>query len=290
MFQSNRYRRKRSFYIRSNRFHVWDTGYVTIPGTSKVDPGRKRVRSNYLKTKLPLLLPYSTSNYLSTRVVFDGKYWFARFAMRFNTIPEEFYSEAKGVDVGVLNFAATSDGKLYEPIWKKDKKYNNIVRRLKGLQKKLARQRESQKRECREEPSNRYYKNRNRLRSVGRNLSERKKAYKLFVAKDILSDNPETVVIENLQVKNMLKNKYLAPRIHEVGFYEFRMVLEHEQNKKQGKILVADTFFASSKLCSNCNSKKEDLSLSDRTYVCQYCGYTEDRDVNAAMNLAKLKT
>lgn len=83
----------------------------------------------------------------------------------------------------------------------------------------------------------------------------------------------------------MLKNHNLAKSIANIGFYEFRRQLEYKCSWYGKELIVVDRFYASSKLCSYCGNKKEDLTLADRTYSCYNCGLEIDRDFNAAKNL-----
>lgn len=86
----------------------------------------------------------------------------------------------------------------------------------------------------------------------------------------------------------MLKNKRLSKAISESGFYEFRRQLEYKCKLRNIKFMLADTFFPSSKKCSNCGNIKKDLTLKDRIYKCDCCGLEIDRDYNASINLSKL--
>ena len=91
--------------------------------------------------------------------------------------------------------------------------------------------------------------------------------------------------IETLKVRNLLKNRKLAKALSDSALGGFLEKLKSKAEVLGIPIIEAPQFFASSKTCSNCGEKKEDLSLADRQYHCQSCGFTEDRDVNAAMNL-----
>ena len=102
----------------------------------------------------------------------------------------------------------------------------------------------------------------------------------------IVKTKPRRIVIEDLNVGGMMKNKYLAKSIHEQGFYEFRRQLTYKCEWYGIELVVADRYYPSSKICNSCGNIKKDLKLSDRIYSCE-CGYTTDRDLNAAMNLAK---
>ena len=86
----------------------------------------------------------------------------------------------------------------------------------------------------------------------------------------------------------MLKNHHLAQAIGDVGFYEFRRQLAYKAAWSGGRVLVASRWEPSSKTCSGCGWVDEDLTLADRTFRCEDCGQVLDRDLNAAINLAKL--
>ena len=86
----------------------------------------------------------------------------------------------------------------------------------------------------------------------------------------------------------MMKNRHLAKAIQDQQFYKFRTMIEYKAALHSIPVILADRFYPSSKTCHACGSIKRNLSLSERTFVCPDCGYTQDRDVNAAMNLASL--
>ena len=91
--------------------------------------------------------------------------------------------------------------------------------------------------------------------------------------------------IEDLNIKGMLKNHKLARAISDMGFYEFRRQLEYKANWRGGIVVIADRFFPSSKLCSDCGHKVEKMPLSIRKWSCDNCKSNHDRDINAAINL-----
>lgn len=96
------------------------------------------------------------------------------------------------------------------------------------------------------------------------------------------------IVIEDLNVAGMLANRRLSRAIADVGFFEFRRQLVYKAGMAGSTIIVADRWFASSKLCSACGEKNENLTLSERFWTCASCGASHDRDLNAACNLARL--
>ena len=85
-----------------------------------------------------------------------------------------------------------------------------------------------------------------------------------------------------------MANRKLAKAVQDMGFYEFKRQLSYKSELYSSHVLLADRWFPSSKTCSNCGQKKESLSLSERTFNCGSCGFTLDRDLNAAINLADL--
>ncbi len=100
-----------------------------------------------------------------------------------------------------------------------------------------------------------------------------------------LAKNHSKVVIEDLNIKGMLANHKLAKAIADMGFYEFRRQLEYKCQLYGSQLVVINRWFPSSKTCSNCGVKKENLSLSERTFHCESCGFSCDRDLNASINL-----
>jgi putative transposase len=100
----------------------------------------------------------------------------------------------------------------------------------------------------------------------------------------------QAVVIEDLNVRGMLANVRLARAIADVGFYEFRRQLYYKAERYGTTLVLADRWYPSSKLCSCCGTRYDELSLSERTWTCDYCGAQHDRDVNAAINLQRLAT
>ncbi|MEG3836444.1 MULTISPECIES: RNA-guided endonuclease TnpB family protein [unclassified Microcoleus] len=103
----------------------------------------------------------------------------------------------------------------------------------------------------------------------------------------LLAQNHGLMVIEDLNVSGMMANHKLAASVAALGFFEFRRPLTYKCELYGSKLVIADRWFPSSKTCSNCGTKKETLSLSERVFECSYCGLVIDRDLNAAINLSK---
>ena len=101
---------------------------------------------------------------------------------------------------------------------------------------------------------------------------------------EIVKTKPSYIAIEDLNISGMMKNKYLSKAVASQKFYEFRIKLKLKCKENGIELRVVDRWYPSSKKCHNCGAIKEDLKLSDRIYHCN-CGYVEDRDFNATLNL-----
>ncbi|MBN1074735.1 transposase [Clostridium botulinum] len=180
-----------------------------------------------------------------------------------------------GIDLGLKEFAITSDGEFFgNPKW-----LRKSLKRLIKLQRNLSRKVKG---------SN----NRNKVRLKVAKLHERifnqRQDFLHKLSHYIISEN-QVIVIEDLKVSNMIQNHKLAQSISEVSWYEFRRQLEYKCNWYGRELIIAPTNYASSQLCSNCGNKSSQTKdLSCRTYICPVCGMTMDRDINASKNLLKL--
>ncbi|MCY6485542.1 IS200/IS605 family element RNA-guided endonuclease TnpB [Clostridium aestuarii] len=180
-----------------------------------------------------------------------------------------------GVDVGLKEFAITSNGDFFSnPKW-----LRKSEKRLKKLQKDLSRKQRG---------SNNRRKARLKVAKLHEKIANQRKDFLHKVSTQLINEN-QVIVIEDLKVSNMLKNHKLAKVISEVSWYEFRTMLEYKAKWYGRTIVVAPSNYASSQLCSNCGNKSSQTKdLSCRTYICPVCGMIMDRDINASKNLLKL--
>ena len=176
-----------------------------------------------------------------------------------------------GIDLGVKYFVITSDGKKFENkhFFKKDE------RKLKKLQCQLSKKRKG---------SNNFHKQCKRIAKVFEHITNKKENYIHYVVNELLSSY-DTIYMEELNVKGMLKNHHLAKAISEVGFFKFKEVLKSKAIVNYKNVVLIDKFYPSSKTCSRCGYKNQDLKLSDRNWQCPKCGANHDRDYNAAVNI-----
>lgn len=186
-------------------------------------------------------------------------------------------NEAVGVDLGVKAFATLSDGTTIVGS-KAGRKYEKQLKRLnQSLSRKIGAKKGEKK-------SHNFVKAKRKLVRLYAKMANLRndETHKLTT---MLIRNYNLIGIEDLNVKGMMSNHKLARSIADMSFFEFRRQLEYKTEMTNGKIVVASRWFASSKTCSACGDKKEELLLKERNWTCPNCGIYHDRDVNAAMNL-----
>ena len=176
-----------------------------------------------------------------------------------------------GIDLGVKNFVITSDGEVFENkhFLKKEEK------KLKRLQRQLSRKVKG---------SNNRKKQRVKIAKFFERMANKKGAYIYYVVNGLLS-HYDSIFMEDLNVQGMLSNHHLAKAISEVGFYNFKETLTTKALDNNKQVISVNRFYPSSKTCSKCGYKKQDLKLSDREWTCPQCGTKHDRDINAAVNI-----
>ena len=183
----------------------------------------------------------------------------------------EHTNEQVGIDLGVKDFVITSDGEVFENkhFFKKEEKQMN------KLQRQLSRKVKG---------SNNRKRVQVRIAKLFERITNKKETYIHYVVNELLTYF-DAVFMEDLNVQGMLRNHHLAKAISEVGFYKFKETLVNKALVNDKQVVFVDRFYPSSKTCSACGYKKQDLKLSDREWVCPKCGTKHDRDINAAMNI-----
>ena len=127
-------------------------------------------------------------------------------------------------------------------------------------------------------------KSEKKLLKLNHKLTNIRTNYLHQVTSEIIKREPSFIVIEDLNIKGMMKNRHLSKAVQEQKLYEFRRQITYKSEWNDIKLIIADRWFPSSKLCSCCGNIKKDLKLSDRIYKCE-CGNVIDRDYQAALNL-----
>ena len=260
---------------RSSRIYLKDNGKLQIPTIGDVRFGS--VRADF---------DLSCKKQIAT-ISFDGKYWYLSYTEDVETqvvdLPD--YTDGVGIDLGIKTLATVSDGTTIPNI-KTFRRVRILNKRLKRLQRKVSRKYHINK--C-----NKHNKTKNiiklerQIKLIYRSLwNIRINHIRKFVS-DLVKKQPQYIAIEDLNVKGMMKNKYLAKDIANCSFYTIREHLIRKATERHIVVRLVDRFYPSSKTCSNCGSYKKDLKLGQRVYYCDNCQEKLDRDFNASLNIAK---
>ena len=270
----------------------WQSGQNRSPKFKKrshgqnyqADSGRGTITVVGRRIKLPKIgwvRMFQPLRFLGTicKVVISkqGHRWFASILV--DTFTDEETPELQnhpvvGVDVGIKHLAVTSEGVYYE----NPKALKRYQRKLKRLQRQFSRKVKG---------SRNWYKLKDKITKLYYRITcIRQDAH--HKASTAIISSASCIGIESLNVAGMLKNHRLAKALSDASLSSFLEMLKNKAERINVEIVEADTFYPSSKTCSHCGVVDSDLSLSDRTYHCSVCGHTQDRDLNAAINLKTL--
>lgn len=239
-----------------------ESGCIKLPRIGKL----KLAEKDYIPTDCKIL---------SATVSKKAGRWFVSVQVETpDREPTNAINDVIGVDLGIKTLATCSDGTTYE----NPKALKKNLNKLKLKQRQLSRKKKGSKN---------YGKAKQKLAKLHNHISNIRKDCLHKITTKIVREN-KTIVLEDLKVSNMMKNHCLAQAISDVGLFEFRRQVEYKAKWSNRKVIFADTFFASSKLCSCCGWKNESLTLTDRVFECKVCDNKMDRDFNASINLKNL--
>ena len=273
-----------SFYVANDKFKVNGTE-ITLPIVGKV----QMTEELRFKGKI-----------LGLTVSRSANKWFASIQVEMleeQALRKRTGHNTEGVDLGITAAAALSTGeKLIAP-----KPLKAVLRRLRIRARGLSRKLESAKVRIGIKPGQKIPKgtklpvsnNRKKVAAVLAKTHYRiaciRSGFTHKLTSCLCREN-QALGLEDLNVKGMLKNHRLARAISDVGMGEFSRQVKYKARLYGTKLVIADRWFPSSKMCSICNFVHSELKLSDRTWSCPNCGTTHDRDINAAKNLKRLAT
>ena len=272
----NKKKSKKSFYVRYDRI-TFKNNSVHIEKIGKV-----KYSSN---CKIPKL-----DKYTNPRCHFDGKYWYLTFGFEHGESQASLNEDLSiGIDLGISHLAIVNH--LDKPIKNinKSKEVRRLKKKLKRLQRQVSRKYEMNKKGSKFVKTNNIIKLERQIKLVHRRLNNIRNNHIHQATSKIIKLNPYRVVMEDLNVSGMMKNKHLAEKIAEQKFYEFKRQMKYKCQFNKIEFALADRWYPSSKACSCCKNIKKDLKLSDRTYICNECGLVIDRDKNASINLGNYK-
>ncbi|AOY75304.1 RNA-guided endonuclease InsQ/TnpB family protein [Clostridium formicaceticum] len=268
--------------------------YVNYESLKKTKEGFRGEKLGIVKTYQPLPKLQDGQIYLNPQISFDGRNWFLSIGYKQEFEPLESTGKSLGIDVGLKELAVCSDSQF--------KKNINKTKNIKRLEKKLKREQRKLSRKLEDNTKN-YDKNRKpiykeplknmkniqkqnqTIRNLYKKLNNIRTNHLHQTSSEIVKTKPSRIVMEDLNVKGMMKNRHLAKAIAKQKLHEFKRQIKYKCEKYGIEFVEADKWFASSKTCSCCGEIKSDLKLKDRLFLCE-CGFKIDRDLNASINLA----
>lgn len=243
---------------------------------------RNKQKLNWIKIAEKGRIPIGCK-YTNPRITFDGLNWWVSIGIEVDDCNKLPLNEGLGIDLGIIDLAICSDGKTYKNI-NKASKVKKLKKKKHRLQRKVSRKYiKNMKGESYCKTRN-IIKNEKQLLKVNRRLTNIHHNHLHQTTSEIVNRKPMFIVLEDLNVNGMMKNKYLSKAIQEQCLYEFYRQIQYKTSWNNIKFIKADRYFPSSKLCSVCGSIKKELKLSDRIYICE-CGNEIDRDYQASLNL-----
>lgn len=270
-FKSKR-KSKQSFYVR------YDALKIKGDTVNLEKIGRVKFKTNY---KIPVL-----DKYVNPRCSFDGKYWYLSFGFEHNENQVELKDVSVGLDLGVKTLVSSNIDELNAKNINKSLMVRKLKKKIIRLQRQVSRKYEMNKKGNQFVKTNNIAKLEQKIKKLHRRLNNIRQNHIHQTTNKIVKYRPYRVVMEDLNISGMMKNKHLANAIQEQTFFEFKRQMEYKCQFNGIEFVTVDRFYPSSKMCSGCGSIKHDLKLKDRTYVCEHCGLVIDRDKNAGINLA----
>lgn len=272
--------------IAYNNFFKGKAGFPTFKSKSNkqsfccpqsVSVEKKRLYIPKFKDGIPIILHRPLKGIIRSATVSKtptGKYFVSILTENKKEIPTKKpidINKSVGIDLGIKMFAVLSDGTQYE----NPKHLRNSLQRLKVLQRRVSRKVKG---------SNNRRKAVKRLATIYERVTNQRKDF-LHKASNAITKQFDTICIEDLAVKNMVKNHNLALSISDAGWGMFDTFLKYKSEWNGDNLLEIDRFDPSSKMHNKCGHINHDLKLSDRQWLCAKCGETVDRDRNAAANI-----
>lgn len=202
----------------------------------------------------------------------NGKYYVSLLCEIHTTDPKKTGNET-GIDLGLKdnNTITTDRGEVYKGLTE----FKKLEKKKKRLSRALSKKQKG---------SENWKKQKEKLAKLEFTIRKKREHIIHNMTRKLVNEN-DVIMMEDLNVKGMMKNRRLSKSLANASFHTVKTCIEYKMSNKGGHVSKVDRFFPSSKLCSNCGHKNNDLKLTDRRWTCKSCGTTHDRDVNAATNI-----
>ena len=267
---------KLSFYSRYDKIYFKDN----VVNLEKI--GKVKYKSSY---DIDLT---RISKFSNPHVSYNGRCWILTLGIETKIEEIKLTNEVIGIDLGIKDLAICSNNMIFKNI-NKTKVVKNLEKRLCRLQRKVSKKYDMNKEGRSYIKTSNIIKLEERIKKLHRKLKNIRQDYIHKSTTSIVKTKPCRVVMEDLNVKGMMKNKHLSKAIQQQNLYEFIRQMKYKCEWLGIEFVQVDRYYPSSKTCSCCGNIKRDLKLSERTYICQECGLVIDRDLNASINLANYR-
>ena len=275
----SRKRSKPNFPIRSDRFYFKNDKILILEKIGKVR----------YKTDFAFKYGKEACKFTNARVSYINGKWILSFGVECESQVHELNDISMGIDLGVKDLAIVEyngEPLVFHNI-NKSKQMRELGKRIRHLQRSISRKYDANRIGKKYNKTKNIERQEERLRELRARQSNIRRNYIHQTTHKLVSLLPKRIVIEDLNVQGMMKNRHLSEAVQEQCFYEFIRQMEYKCAWNGIELVKADRFYPSSKTCSGCGCIKSDLKLSDRTYHCSDCGLVIDRDYNAAINLSR---
>ena len=235
-------------------------------------------------------IPTSRDGYIVKRGTISmkaGRYYVSALVEVTDPVRDSCFSDGVGIDLGLKNLAIISNGTVYRNI-NKTARIRKLEKQLRREQRKLSRKYENLKKGEPTQKAN-IRKQKLKVQKLHQRLENIRTDYINKTISEIVKTKPSHITVEDLNVSGMMKDRHLSKAVASQKFYEFRTKLKTKCEEFGIELRIVSRWYPSSKTCHCCGHIKKDLKLSDRVYRCA-CGYIEDRDFNAALNLRDAET
>ena len=270
------------FYQDNAKIKFTDT-HVKVEGFA-VSKKRNKQKLNWIRLAEHGRIP-TDCKYTNPRIKYDGINWWITVGIECNVIIDIYQNDGIGIDLGIKDLAICSDKNTYKNI-NKSQKIKKLEKRKRKLQRSISRKYEKNKKGESYCKTSNIIKREKELLKLNHRLTNIRQNYLHQTTSEIVNRKPRFICVEDLNVREMMKNKHLSKAVRQQKLYEFRKQIKYKAAWNNIPIIIADRWFPSSKLCSCCGNIKKNLNLSDRTYVCE-CGNVIDRDYQASLNLKR---
>ena len=222
--------------------------------------------------------------YCNPRIKYDGLNWWITVGVDCKPTNNILKTNGIGIDLGIKDLAICSDGNKYKNI-NKTEKIKKLEKRKRRLQRSISKKYELNKKGGRYCKTSNIIKSEKELLKLNRRLTNIRHNYIHQTTSEIIQRKPSYITIEDLNVKGMMKNKHISKSVQQQCLYEVARQLKYKCSWNGIELRQVSRWYPSSKKCHECGYINKELKLYHRTYKCPICGYVEDRDYNASLNL-----